>query len=90
MSGILDRRWQQTCCDDFDIDFKKELTVFVKKGAYDENKSLIFPLETNIPAWSLKNYSTIEGDTCLYPAEDINEIGYDGGQFYSTYNFCPG
>ena len=62
-------------------------TDYIEYYAYDENKSLIFPLETNIPAWSLKNYSTIEGDTCLYPAEDINEIGYDGGQFYSTYNF---
>jgi hypothetical protein len=41
MSGILDSGWQQTCCDDFDIDFKKELTVLVKKGAYDENKSLV-------------------------------------------------
>ena len=42
-------------------------TDYIEYYAYDENKSLIFPLETNIPAWSLKNYSTIEGDTCLYP-----------------------
>jgi len=62
-------------------------TDYIEYYAYDENKSLIFPLETNIPAFSLRNYSTLEGDTCLYPAEDINEIGYDGGQFYSTYNF---
>ena len=60
---------------------------YIEYYAYDENKNLIFPLEDNIRAWDLRNYSTIEGDTCLYPAEDIKDIGYEGGSFFSTYNF---
>ena len=62
-------------------------TDYIEYYAYDENQSLIFPLDNNIRAFELKNYSVIEGDTCLYPAEDINEVGYDGGKYYSTYNF---
>ena len=62
-------------------------TDYIEYYAYDENQSLIFPLNDNIRAFELKNYSVIEGDTCLYPAEDINEVGYDGGKYYSTYNF---
>ena len=36
---------------------------------------------------NVTSYSVIEGDTCLYPAEDIREIGYDVGKYFSTYNF---
>ena len=62
-------------------------TDYIEYYAYDENQNQIFPLDPNIRAFELKNYSVIEGDTCLYPAGDINNIGYDVGKYFSTYNF---
>jgi len=62
-------------------------TDYIEYYAYDENQNLIFPLDPNVRAVEVTNYSVIEGDTCLYPDKDINEIGYDVGKYYSTYNF---
>ncbi len=62
-------------------------TDYIEYYAYDENKNLIFPIDSNVRAVEVKTYSVIEGDTCLYPAQDINEIGYDVGKYFSTYNF---
>ena len=62
-------------------------TDYIEYYAYDENKNLIFPIDPNVRAVEVKTYSVIEGDTCLYPAQDINEIGYDVGKYFSTYNF---
>ena len=62
-------------------------TDYIEYYAYDENKNLIFPLDPNVRAAEVTSYSVIEGDTCLYPAEDIEELGYDAGKYFSTYNF---
>ncbi len=62
-------------------------TDYIEYYAYDENQNQIYPLDPNVRAFDLKNYSVIEGDTCLYPAGDINNIGYDVGKYFSTYNF---
>jgi len=62
-------------------------TDYIEYYAYDENEDLIFPIDPNIRAIELKSFSVIEGDTVLYPAEDINDIGYDAGKYFSTYNF---
>ena len=62
-------------------------TDYIEYYAYDENKTKIFPLDPNIRAIELTSFSIIEGDTCLYPALDINEIGYEAGNYFSTYNF---
>ena len=62
-------------------------TDYIEYYAYDENQNLIYPLDNNIRAVECTSYSVIEGDTCLYPAEDIRDIGYDVGKYFSTYNF---
>lgn len=62
-------------------------TDYIEYYAYDENKNLIYPTDPNVRAEEVNSYSVIEGDTVLYPAEDINDIGYDAGKYFSTYNF---
>ena len=62
-------------------------TDYIEYYAYDENKTLIYPSAPNIKAVSVNSYSVINGDTILYPNQDLENIGYDYGSFYSTYNF---
>ena len=62
-------------------------TDYIEYYAYDESKNLIFPLVGSAKAIPVTNYSVINGDTILYPDEDLSEIGYDEGTFYATYNF---
>ena len=50
-------------------------------------KILFSPLVGSAKAIPVTNYSVINGDTILYPDEDLSEIGYDEGTFYATYNF---
>ena len=61
-------------------------TDYIEYYAYDENKNLIFPLPP-IKAVPVTTFSVLEGDTVLYPAKDLEEIGYDYGSYFSTYNF---
>ena len=62
-------------------------TDYIEYYAYDENKTLIYPSRPNVKAVSVDSYSVINGDTILYPDQDLENIGYDYGSFYSTYNF---
>ena len=62
-------------------------TDYIEYYAYDENKNLIYPTSPNIQAVSVNSYSVINGDVCLYPSKDLENIGYDYGSYYSTYNF---
>ena len=62
-------------------------TDYIEYYAYDENKTLIYPSLPNVKAVSVDSYSVINGDTILYPDQDLENIGYDYGSFYSTYNF---
>ena len=61
-------------------------TDYIEYYAYDENKNLIFPLPPT-KAVSVTTFSVLEGDTILYPSKDLEEIGYDYGSYFSTYNF---
>ena len=61
---------------------------YIEYYIYDNSKNLLFPNqgeETRI--YDQREYSVIEGDTILYPAQNLENIGYDSGTFYSTYNF---
>jgi len=62
-------------------------TDYIEYYAYDESKNLIFPTVGSVKAVPVTNYSVINGDTLLYPDENLSELGYDEGTFYATYNF---
>ena len=62
-------------------------TDYIEYYAYDENKNIIYPSNPNIKAVSVDTYNVINGDTILYPSQDLENIGYDYGSYYSTYNF---
>ncbi len=61
-------------------------TDYIEYYAYDESNNLIYPLPPS-KAIPVTNYSVINGDTELYPSENLEELGYDEGSFYATYNF---
>ena len=62
-------------------------TDYIEYYAYDESRNLIYPTVGDAKAIPVTNYSVINGDTLLYPAENLSELGYDEGTFYATYNF---
>jgi hypothetical protein len=62
-------------------------TDYIEYYAYDESKNLIYPNVGDAKAIPVTNFSVINGDTLLYPAENLSELGYDEGTFYATYNF---
>ena len=61
-------------------------TDYIEYYAYDESQNLIYP-PISVKAVPVTNYSVINGDTELYPSENLSELGYDEGTFYATYNF---
>ena len=63
-------------------------TDYIEYYAYDNSNNLIFPTpDSTLRAFNQRNYSVLEGDTCIYPAQDLQNLGFDEGTFYSTYNF---
>tara|TARA_B100000780_G_scaffold156819_1_gene109703 strand:- start:4902 stop:10616 length:5715 start_codon:yes stop_codon:yes gene_type:complete len=62
-------------------------TDYIEYYAYDESKNLIFPTVGSVRAAPVTNYNVINGDTLLYPDENLSDLGYDEGTFYATYNF---
>ena len=62
-------------------------TDYIEYYAYDENKNLVYPNNPLVKAVSLQSYRVIEGDTLIYPAEDLEEFGFVQGKYFSTYNF---
>jgi hypothetical protein len=63
-------------------------TDYIEYYVYDNSHQLIFPLqgqETLI--YDQRSYSVINGDTVLYPDGNLEDLGFDDGTFYSTYNF---
>jgi len=62
-------------------------TDYIEYYAYDESKNLIYPTIGSVKAVPVTSYSVVNGDTELYPSEDLSELGYDEGTFYATYNF---
>jgi hypothetical protein len=62
-------------------------TDYIEYYAYDESRNLIYPNVGDAKAIPVTNFSVINGDTLLYPAENLSDLGYDEGTFYATYNF---
>jgi len=62
-------------------------TDYIEYYAYDESKNLIYPQVGSVKAVPVTNYSVVNGDTLLYPDENLEELGFDEGTFYATYNF---
>ena len=62
-------------------------TDYIEYYIYDDSKNLVFPLDTSSKIYDQRNYSVIDGDNILNPSENLKDIGYDNGTYYSTYNF---
>ena len=62
-------------------------TDYIEYYAYDENKNLIFPNNPIVKAVALNTFRVLEGDTLIYPAEDLENYGFVQGKYFSTYNF---
>ena len=63
-------------------------TDYIEYYAYAGDKSLIFPDPNSLPSvYDNKNYKVINGDVLLYPSQDLEDLGYDQGEYFSTYNF---
>ena len=59
---------------------------YIEYYLYDENQNQIYP-SVNEKAKANTSFSVIEGDTCLYPAKDLEDQAYEFGSYYATYNF---
>jgi hypothetical protein len=57
---------------------------YIEYYVYGEDKNLIFPTEG---VYNNKNYKVVNGDVIIYPSKDLENLGYDQGSFFSTYNF---
>ena len=60
---------------------------YIEYYAYDGSQNLIFPNPSFSTVYDQRNYKVINGDVIIYPSQDLEELGYDQGTFYSTYNF---
>jgi len=60
---------------------------YIEYYAYDGNKNLIFPNLSDNKVYNQLNYKVINGDVLIDPVHDLEDLGYDQGTFYSTYNF---
>ena len=61
-------------------------TDYIEYYAYGEDQSLIFPAPGD-NVYQCKNYKVINGDVFIYPSQDLENLGYEEGSFFSTYNF---
>ena len=61
---------------------------YIEYYAYAEDQTLIFPDPNSSPSvYDNKNYKVINGDIILNPIQDLENLGYDQGNYFSTYNF---
>jgi len=61
-------------------------TDYIEFYAYDENKNLLYP-SPPVKAVEVSTFRVKEGDTCLYPEQDLEQAGYIQGSYFTTYNF---
>ena len=61
-------------------------TDYIEYYAYDGSKNMLTPSDSPVSAVNT-NYSVYNGDVTLNPKQDLAELGFDQGTFYSTYNF---
>ena len=50
-------------------------TDYIEFYAYDENKNLLYP-SPPVKAVEVSTFRVKEGDTCLYPEQDLEQAGY--------------
>jgi hypothetical protein len=63
-------------------------TDYIEYYAYDESQKLLYPISGSDERVAIvTDFSVINGDTILYPDRNLEDIGYDFGSFFSTYNF---
>ena len=63
-------------------------TDYIEYYAYAQDRSLIFPSANSVPSvFNNTNYQVINGDVLINPVQDLENLGYDQGIFFSTYNF---
>ena len=63
-------------------------TDYIEYYAYAGDKSLIFPDPNSQPSvFNNRNYKVVNGDVLIYPSQDLENLGYDEGEYFSTYNF---
>ena len=69
----------------FDTTFTSS-TDYIEYYVYDGNKNRV-TLNPGPSNTINRNYKVIDGDIIIYPSDDLEDLGYDEGLFYSTYNF---
>ena len=63
-------------------------TDYIEYYAYDESQKLLYPISGSGERVAIvTDFNVINGDTILYPSRNLEDIGYDYGSFFSTYNF---
>jgi len=63
-------------------------TDYIEYYIYDNSQQLIFPLKgSSTRIYDQRNYNVLDGDVVLFPSDNLEDIGFDDGTFYSTYNF---
>ena len=65
-------------------------TDYIEVNVYDLNLNLIYPNPSgnpNEPAVASQYYTVTEGDVNLDPEKQLDELGFDQGSFYISYDF---
>jgi hypothetical protein len=63
-------------------------TDYIEYYVYDNSQQLIFPIQgSSTRIYDQRNYRVLDGDTVLSPDGNLEDLGFDDGTFYSTYNF---
>ncbi len=57
---------------------------YIEFHVYDLNKDLIYPLT---PGTTFSSYNVKQGDILINPSENLIEIGFDQGSYFTNYSF---
>ena len=57
---------------------------YIEFHVYDLNKNLIYPLT---PGTTFSSYNIKQGDILINPSENLVEIGFDQGSYFTNYSF---
>ena len=61
-----------------------ESSDYIEFHVYDLNKNLIYPLT---PGTTFSSYNVKQGDILINPSENLIEIGFDQGSYFTNYSF---
>jgi hypothetical protein len=63
-------------------------TDYIEYYVYDNSEQLIFPNpNSTLEIYDQRDYNVLNGDVILSPDGNLEDLGFDEGTFYSTYNF---